>query len=71
MIPAELREALGVEPGDAIVIALEGAELRLFTPSHATRRAQAVVRRYVPQGNSLAAELIADRRAEAARDAAS
>ena len=37
-------------------------------PRQAIRRAQALLRRYVPPSRSLADEILADRRAEAARE---
>ncbi len=51
-----------------MILELEDGELRLFSPARAIRRAQEIVRDHVPQGRSLAAELLAERRAEAARE---
>lgn len=65
VIPAEYRRALGVEPGDEVVLSLEKGEVRIFTPRQAVRRAQLLVQRYVPKGRRLSEELIAERRAEA------
>ena len=67
-IPVELRDALGLRPGDTLLLLLEDGELRLFTREQGIRRAQEIVRRYVPEGVSLVDELIAERRAEAARE---
>lgn len=64
VIPARYRRALGLKPGDKVVLALEEDELRLFTPGQAIQRAQALVRRYVPEGRSLAEELMEERRRE-------
>jgi hypothetical protein len=47
---------------------LEEGEIKLLTPQAAMRRAQAIVRQFVPEGVSLVDELIADRRREAARE---
>ena len=63
VIPAEYRKALGVEVGDDLVLVLEEKNLRVSTPQEAIRRAQALVRKYVPEGRLLSDELIADRRA--------
>jgi AbrB family looped-hinge helix DNA binding protein len=68
VIPAEFRKALGVEVGDAMVIELKDGELRLRSLDAAIRRAQEIVRKYVPEGVSLADELIRERRQEAARE---
>ena len=66
VIPAEYRKRLGVQVGDDVILQLDDGEIRLFTMREAIRRAQAMVRRYVPEGVSLVDELIAERRAEAA-----
>jgi AbrB family looped-hinge helix DNA binding protein len=68
VIPAEFRKALGVEVGDSVVIELKDGELRLRSLDAAIRRAQEIVRKYVPEGVSLADELIRERREEAARE---
>jgi AbrB family looped-hinge helix DNA binding protein len=68
VIPAAIRVRMGLGE-DAILLArLEGDELRLYTPATGLRRAQALVRRYVPEGVSLVDELIAERRREAERE---
>jgi antitoxin PrlF len=64
VIPAEYRQALGVQVGDEVILRLEDGELRIFTTSQAIKRAQELVSRYIPQGRSLANELIAERRLE-------
>ena len=68
LIPAEARRALGLRPGDAVVIQVEDGEARIFSLDEAIRRAQELVRKYVPPGRSLSDELIAERRAEAERE---
>lgn len=65
VLPAELRRALGIADGDTLVVRLVDDEVRLATPAAAVRRAQRAVRPYLPEGRSLAEDLIADRRAEA------
>jgi AbrB family looped-hinge helix DNA binding protein len=64
VIPAEYRQALGLRTGDSVILRLEDGEVRIFTPRQAIKRAQAIVRRYIPEGRSLSDELIAERRAE-------
>lgn len=68
VIPAEYRKALGLEPGDPVVLALEGNAVRLATPRQAVKHAQALVGRYIPRKRDLADELIRDRRAEVRRE---
>jgi AbrB family looped-hinge helix DNA binding protein len=69
VIPAEFRKALGVGIGDDMLIQLKGEELRLRSRQAAIRRVQAMVRKYLPdESRSLADELIAERREEAARE---
>ena len=47
---------------------LGDGEARVFSRREQLRRAQALVRKYVPENVSLVDELIAERRAEAARE---
>jgi len=67
VIPVEYRRALGVQPGDEIMISLEEGEVHLSTRAQARKRAQDLVCRLVPQNRSLVDELIRERKAEAAR----
>lgn len=64
VIPAEYRKALGVETGDELVLILEDKTMRVLTPREAIKKAQAMVRSYIPEGRSLSDELIAERRRE-------
>lgn len=68
VIPAEYREAMGVKPGDDLVLVLEARSVRVLTPRDAVKQAQALVRRYVPEGTRLVAELIDERRQESRRE---
>ncbi len=65
-IPEKFRQALGVEAGDEVIIALKDGELRVYTRAHAIKRAQEMVRRLNPEGRMLSEELIEERRAAAA-----
>ena len=69
VIPADMREAMGLKQGDALLARLDGTELKLVTLAETVRQLQVLTCKYVPDGVSLADELIADRRAEAAREA--
>lgn len=70
LLPAEVRAALGVKEGEKLRGILQDGELRLFTPATALRRLQESARKLAPPGVSLVDELIADRRAENAREEA-
>ncbi len=67
-LPAEFLEAMGVAEGDQIQLALDGDIVRVLSRAAALRELQNQVRRYVPAGMSLVDELLAERRAEAARE---
>ena len=70
LIPARFRKALEMKKAEFIVMELDPdeRELHVFTMRESIRRAQESVRTYVPEGVSLVDELIAERRAEAARE---
>jgi len=64
--PAAMRQALGVTKGGKLIARLEDGVLSLETVETTVRRAQAILRQYIPEGVSLVDELIAERR-EAAK----
>lgn len=68
VIPAPLREALGLTAGDEVVLRVTDGELRLLSRAAAIERFQDLVRARVPADRLLSEELIAERRAEAARE---
>ena len=68
VIPAVMRRELGITTGDTVLVDVADGELRVRSLSAAVARAQAILRRYVPEGVSLADELIADRRREVERE---
>lgn len=63
-VPAALTEALGLKEGDILFARVHDGEIHLLTRMAVTRRVQALVRQFVPEGVSLVDELIADRRRE-------
>lgn len=69
VVPKEIRDQLGISQGGELMLSVENGALVAMTRREALRRAQAMVRAAVPPGVSLAEELIADRRREAAEDA--
>jgi AbrB family looped-hinge helix DNA binding protein len=71
VIPLEIREALGIAEGDPLVLRLDDQlQLSITTPKRALARFQDYVAGLVPEGVSLADELIAERRSEAKREEA-
>ena len=70
VVPAPYRRALGIGDGDDVLLRLDGDELRLLSRTVAVRKAQAIVRRSVPEGVSLVDELLAERRREAVAEGA-
>ena len=67
-LPGEFLKAMGVAEGEQVQLALDGDVVRVLSRAAAIREAQELVRRYVPEGVSLVDELLAERRAEAARE---
>lgn len=65
LVPAEFRRLMGLQDGDTVVMEVEGDELRIRPLRSTLQRIQSRLRKYVPEGVSLADELIADRRAAA------
>ncbi len=68
VIPAAMRRELGIATGDTVVADVTNGELRVRTLPAAVARAQAILRRHVPEDVSLVDDLIADRRHEADRE---
>ncbi len=64
VIPAEYRQALGLQVGDEIIVRLEEDGIHIFTLDQAIKYVQDILRPYLPQGRSLSDELIAERRLE-------
>jgi len=67
-IPFEFRRALDLKDGDHVVLEIDGGQLIVRPYREVIRRIQERLRPYVPEGVSLADELIADRRAESERE---
>jgi antitoxin PrlF len=65
VIPSAYRKALGLKPGDEVLLILEEGEIRIISARRAVTRAQSLVRRYIPQDKYLSAELILERHKEA------
>ncbi|NJC35381.1 AbrB family looped-hinge helix DNA binding protein [Sphingomonas jejuensis] len=68
VIPALMRRQLGIGTGDTVLVDVDNGELRVRSVKRAIERARAILRKHIPEGESLADELIADRRREAERE---
>ena len=68
VIPAAFRRALGIQPGETVVLRIENDELRITTLRQRLAKARQLVRKHVPPTTSLVDELIAERREAARRE---
>lgn len=68
VVPARFRRVLGIEPGDPVTVTLEDDVLRIRTIQTSLERARTLMRKKNPTKRSLTDELIAERRAEAAKE---
>jgi AbrB family looped-hinge helix DNA binding protein len=68
-IPAQMRRELGLEPGSRLVAYVEDGRLVLEDRKHLLTRIQDTVARGASTTSSPVDELIAERRADAAREA--
>jgi len=68
LIPVAVRRHLGLSEGSQVLVKVEESGARQITSrSQALAKARKEIRKYIPAGRDLAAELIRDRRAEAKR----
>jgi AbrB family looped-hinge helix DNA binding protein len=65
VIPANVRSELGMQDGGKFIVHVRDGQIWLEPIHTAVARAQAIVRRYVPETVSLVGELTEDRRREA------
>jgi AbrB family looped-hinge helix DNA binding protein len=71
LIPAEMRAAMLVKPGDTVTARVEDGEFRIVSPDVALKRVQAFARKWKsehPDAPDVVDELIAERREEARRE---
>jgi AbrB family looped-hinge helix DNA binding protein len=68
VIPAKFRKDMGLKPGDAVVMSLEGGVLRIESQLAKIRRIQAEFRQFANTESLASDELIAERREEARRE---
>jgi AbrB family looped-hinge helix DNA binding protein len=69
VIPAALRKQMGIETGETVLMDVEDGVLRIESHALRIRRIQESLKQYIQPGRLLSDELIADRRAEARREA--
>ncbi|HZP75692.1 MAG TPA: AbrB/MazE/SpoVT family DNA-binding domain-containing protein [Pseudolabrys sp.] len=67
-LPEVIRDALQLREGETLIATVEDDEIRLMTIPVAVRKAQALIRQYIPEGVSLVDELLEDRRREVERE---
>jgi AbrB family looped-hinge helix DNA binding protein len=68
VIPAQMREALGIKIGDSVELRIQDHELRISTRAARIRRAQERIRQVISPGVSLSEELSAERREAASHE---
>ena len=67
VIPAAIRCAAGIEPGDPILVTFRDGRIEISSIGAALERIWALTE-HLPHDGSVSESLIAERRAEAARD---
>ena len=68
VIPAKMRERLGLKSGDIVHMSVEGDVLKVESHRARVRRVQESMKKLIAPGRSLADELIAERREESRRE---
>jgi AbrB family looped-hinge helix DNA binding protein len=68
VIPADVRQHLGIEPGQELILSEESLGIRLQTFQQAVKTAQAAFAPYKKPGFSVVDDLIRERREEARRE---
>jgi AbrB family looped-hinge helix DNA binding protein len=68
VIPAAIREEMGLQPGESLLMDVEDGVLRIESYRARIRRIQQSLARLIPPGRCLSDELIAERREEARRE---
>jgi AbrB family looped-hinge helix DNA binding protein len=68
VIPAQIREAMGLRSGEKLEVSLDEQGMHIQTVRQQIAQARAALRKFIEPGRSLSAELIAERRLEAKRE---
>jgi len=70
VLPKQLREALGIAPGDELIFSSDGETFSIETQKQRALRAQEYISKLIATDGSIVDELIADRRKESLKEAA-
>lgn len=66
LLPADIRRAMGLKPGDTVSLRLDGERLEVRSTRAIVREIQEMLKPFRPkEGESIVDELIAERRREA------
>jgi AbrB family looped-hinge helix DNA binding protein len=65
VLPASVREALGIRKGGDVVLTLDERGVTLRSLDQTIRDVQRLAKKYFPRGKSVVDEFLAERRAEA------
>jgi AbrB family looped-hinge helix DNA binding protein len=68
VIPAEVRQRLDMEVGSELLLTVQDDHATLTSAKAARKKAQKLVRRYVPAGSRLSQELMTERKAASRRE---
>ena len=68
VIPASIRQQLGLHPGDTLLLRVSGDVLMIEGQQARIRRVQESLRHLIPSDRLMSDELIAERREEARRE---
>jgi AbrB family looped-hinge helix DNA binding protein len=68
VIPAKMREAMGLKVGTNVTLTVRDGSLRITTRDEAFRRIDEMMKDHIKPGRSVVDELIKERRNEAAKD---
>jgi AbrB family looped-hinge helix DNA binding protein len=68
VIPVEIRQSMGIKPGDTLFLTLEGDVLKVESHAGRIRRVQESLRHLIPDTRVLSDELIAERREDARQE---
>jgi AbrB family looped-hinge helix DNA binding protein len=70
VIPAPMREALGMKVGDRLTVRLEGNELRIYTYREGLRQARELISKVLPPGVDAVDDFLQWKREQAALEEA-
>jgi AbrB family looped-hinge helix DNA binding protein len=68
VIPADIRQELGLKPGDTLLLSVEEGVLKIESQQARIHRVQQSLRKFIPPDRVLSDELIAERDDEAQRE---